>query len=629
VSGARKLLIAALVLLAGALAWPVAAQHQVTEPSANVPPLPTGEGTLHGRVSHDDGRGLAHVDVALYALAPDGRPGIGGTKTDAEGRFVFEGVSNASGVVYLVGVRYGEIPFGQRAAFAPGAQDLSMELRVSDPVADASALLVMQTVVQTEWIGAQLFVQVVHHLRNPDDRVLYVPEAGREATKPLFRAALPTDASDFLDGQSGMGSGLSRDGDTLTFWGPVYPGDQEVRYGFLLDGPGANEATDTLAFALPFPAGSGEVSLLVPESDPIPHGERIPKAFVTEEETGTRLRRFDLGGVGPNEEIALAVELPESSADAEQLSITRADLWIDHDDTAMRVNADYTLRVNTPIRLLAEPGASLMHIALPPGAEFLGLSASARARGVVADDAGGLSVRGPIPHGESSLGFKYRIAVEAGAPRLDLHFDRSVAQLNVLVADNGVVIETDRLHRRRPFKQGTRVYLHNEAFQIASDETISIVLTPLTASGLPRGVALACGLAAAALATFVLVGPLRASGSAGDAGGVVETALSVERASLYDSIHDLDHDYETGKLEPADFERMRAELRAEAVELLREERRTLAGAVAPPEASGAADREMAAAPASSCPGCAGVTDARWQFCSHCGHDLRTSRESSG
>ena len=40
-----------------------------------------------------------------------------------------------------MGVRYGEIPFGQRAAFAPGALDLSVELSVSDPVTDASPLI--------------------------------------------------------------------------------------------------------------------------------------------------------------------------------------------------------------------------------------------------------------------------------------------------------------------------------------------------------------------------------------------------------------------------------------------------------------------------------------------------------
>jgi len=617
-SCAHWLPIAVLALLGSSAALPSAAQHQVTGPSADAPRLASGDAMLSGRVLHADGRVLADLDVALYALAPDGRPGIGGTKTDAEGRFRFENISGATGIVYLVGVRYGEIPYAQRAEFAAGETDLSVDFTVSDPLEDASALLVMQTRVQTEWIGAQLFLQVVHDLRNPDDRVLFVPEAARKDAAPVFSAALPKGARDFIDRQSGLGGGLIQEGEKLSFWGPVYPGDQEIRYGFLLDGPDPGQAANALDFVLPFPAGSGQVSLLVPESDPPPRGDRIPQIFVPEQAGESQLARYDLGGVGPGGEIAISLELAESSADADRLSITRADFWIDHDDTLMRVTAEYTLRVDSPSQLLARPGESLMHIALPEGAEFLGLSGVARSIGVVANDSGGLDLRGPIRHGESSLGFKYQVPVDAEAARLDLHFDRAVAQLNVLVADNGVAIETDRLHRRRPFKQGTRVYLHNQAYQIAAGESLAVVLRPLMQRGIPRRLALASGLAAAALAAFLLVGPLRQPTPEAGTEPESETALSVERESLYDSIRDLDHDYETGKLERAEFERMRRDLRAEAVDLLRQERRALANATPP---------ALPTDEAVACPDCGEGVAATWQFCSRCGHDLRSGGDA--
>jgi hypothetical protein len=223
----------------------------------------------------------------------------------------------------------------------------------------------------------------------------------------------------------------------------------------------------------------------------------------------------------------------------------------------------------------------------------------------------------------SSLGFRYRVPVRGEAARLYLHFERPVELLNLLVADIGVAIETNRLHRRRPFKQGTRIYLHNEAFQLAAGETVEIVLRPIARPGLPPSVSVAGGLAAAALAALFLIGPLRRAGAGNELVETGETALSVERASLYDSIRDLEHDHETGKVETADFQRMRADLRAEAIDLLRQERM---GEARPSSAPGS---PLASQEAGGCPACREPVETDWRFCSHCGHDLRPQRGGAG
>ena len=86
-----------------------------------------------------------------------------------------------------------------------------------------------------------------------------------------------------------------------------------------------------------------------------------------------------------------------------------------------------------------------------------------------------------------------------------------------------------------------------------------------------------------------------------------QSALSIQREALYETIRDLDHDFETGKITETDHQEMREALRERAVELLRRE---------------SAGDSPADAP--RCPGCDGEIDASWTFCSRCGARLGAS-----
>lgn len=144
---------------------------------------------------------------------------------------------------------------------------------------------------------------------------------------------------------------------------------------------------------------------------------------------------------------------------------------------------------------------------------------------------------------------------------------------------------------------------------------------------------MALAVAAAAVAALFLMAPLRgATRSEQEADGQLER-IREEREAVYDSISDLDHDFETGKVEAADYEAMRAEFLAQAIELMRAERGDGAGA-SQAEAAGAA-RTVASsgvAPVTApsgdvpvtgtfCPACGERIDERWRFCSHCGGAL--------
>ena len=131
----------------------------------------------------------------------------------------------------------------------------------------------------------------------------------------------------------------------------------------------------------------------------------------------------------------------------------------------------------------------------------------------------------------------------------------------------------------------------------------------------------AAALALAGLAAFFMVSPLR--GRTGPSPAVVSSELALERAILYESIHDLDHDYETGKLDDADFRVLREELRADAIALMREER-----LAASKDSGGAAGLRIVAGPESAptCPGCGIAIEDSWSFCSGCGSGLEAGQE---
>jgi hypothetical protein len=93
-----------------------------------------------------------------------------------------------------------------------------------------------------------------------------------------------------------------------------------------------------------------------------------------------------------------------------------------------------------------------------------------------------------------------------------------------------------------------------------------------------------------------------------------------ERELIYTTIRDLEHDFETGKLTQSDYDRTRLELRARAVELLREERAGVA-ADETPKPTGGVER--------FCHHCGAQVATTWHFCSACGTRLDDASKARG
>lgn len=289
--------------------------------------------------------------------------------------------------------------------------------------------------------------------------------------------------------------------------------------------------------------------------------------------------------------------------------------------------------------LAGTPDAPLLRVSIPAGATLQGVAPEAESLGLIPRDEGGFDIVGPIGPDTTSLGYSYRMPARTEGIDLDMRFPGAVETLNVLVADTGLALESSRLHNRRPFRSGTRNYLHREAFNVGADEIIDLELVPIGTTDLPRNASIALAIAAAAAGAFFLAAPLRTASRSESEEESPQSQIQAERKAIYTAIRDLDHDFETAKLEASDYTQLREELRTQAIDLLRAERDATDSARPPQvtdQSAAAPSRPHAhsvGAPAAAtgryCPSCGKGVAASWRFCSHCGGVLNPAEESGG
>jgi hypothetical protein len=293
--------------------------------------------------------------------------------------------------------------------------------------------------------------------------------------------------------------------------------------------------------------------------------------------------------------------------------LEEARVFLELDDAALLVRAEQRLRVTGEAPVAAPPGEALLALPIPPGAQEVRFDRGAFELGLAADGHGGAALEGPLPPGESTLELAYHLPADPRAGTvLDLRFGTRLPLLSVFVADTGVRLESERLHRRRPVATTDRTFAHLEAFEVGPEETVRLAVAPLERAARPPRALLygVVALAAAAAAAF-LGAPLRGGRGAVPAEIEAEGAGRREREAVYAALRDLEHDHETGKVADADYAMMRQELRARAAALLREE-----------EARGAPAARPESLPSTLyCVACGAVARSGDRFCAHCGARL--------
>jgi hypothetical protein len=559
--------------------------------------VPAGSATVRGRVIRDgESAGVGGVPVVLYALPPSGIPGLRSLVTDDAGAFAFESIGNDPATVYLLGARYAEIPFGVRFSFELGELERQIDIPITRATSDASGTKVGDVQIELEEGCVNLTVRESHQLDNPSTHTIYIPEADRDGREPILRVSLPAGASDF---QSGLDNDLIKDGDTLTFWGPLRPGEQKIEFSYDIAGP-----AEAFELSRSFPSGARRLVLV-----DRPGGPRLTQSGAED------------AAILPGTSIALRVERTADRDAAGRISALEARIWLELDGAAITVEQQFTLAVEGSTPLLAGSGPPLLCMTLPTGADDLRFSTETLAKGLSRDSSGALALRGPLPPGETEIALHFLLPIERTDPFFSQVMPLDVSLLTILIADTGVVAETSRLHQRRPIRTPDRSYLHLEAFEIPAGESIDLQLRPLEARrSLPKSATTGVVFAAAALAIGFLIAPLRRAGSETSVPPSAASLAADQRSSVLAAIHGLDEDFEIGKVSEADHREMRQTLRAEAVELLRTERAALAAAAHPDSAGDSAMR--------SCPSCDTEAGADARFCSQCGVSLDDKQATS-
>jgi hypothetical protein len=399
-----------------------------------------------------------------------------------------------------------------------------------------------------------------------------------------------------------------RDGEVL-FWGPIYPGEQDLSFSYALPASG-----ESIEIDLAFPSGAERTEVLVPAGGPAPVGahliEKEPKTL-----DGRAFRVFEGPALGPDEHLALSLERPEARVDPDALGLAEARLILNIDDAALEVRESHVLKVDGDVGVTAGPGESLLQIPLPETSQNVRFGSDTAGLTVKPLPQGGLEVGGVAPPGESTVKVDYRIPVNGNSVDLVRSFERRLPLLGIYLADTGRLNpQSDRLHLRRPVRTGDLTYIHLEAFSVVPGEEVALrISTRPPSRGTSRGGVMAFVLLASLLSCALLISPLLGRDLGTEDTEAEELPSVRERESIYSAIRDLEHDHETGKITEADYTSMSNELRARAVALLRREREGTSAA----EESGGPPR---------CPSCSVEVGAGDRFCSRCGAALAGSPE---
>jgi hypothetical protein len=497
--------------------------------------------------------------------------------------------------------------------FAAGERQREVEVRVHEVAADARGAVPRELRVRLDWLGDRLVASESLAVSNPGARTLFVAPPERGHAAPALTLGLPAGARNVSGPLGLLPEGVEVAGATLRWFGPLFPGDNELSIVYEVP---VREGAVRLDRSVPAPL---RVALLVPVGGP----EAVAPGLAAGEPTmegGRSYRSFS--GELRDGRLALSLTVPPARSDPSAVSLAEVRVIGELDAAAFVGREEHVIAVAGDTPVVAAGDAPLVRIPLPRDASDLRFAAPESGTRLLPLEDGALGVLGPLAPGETVLEVRYRIPAGGEAFTLERRFGAHLPLLSVYLADTGrLAVDSDRLHRRRPIKTPDRTYLHFEAFEVAPDERPALrIASRPPRRELPRTATLAVVGAVAALAALALAAPLRREpGAAATAAALDVDPERPARDALYEALRDLEHDFETGKLEATDYERMRAELRGRALDLLEAERREEAAPGAAEAGVAAASPETGAAP--GCSACGHAPAPGDRFCARCGARL--------
>jgi len=286
----------------------------------------------------------------------------------------------------------------------------------------------------------------------------------------------------------------------------------------------------------------------------------------------------------PGQTQTLDFKVYEQSSDASQVHMTSLQWVVTRSAGVWRVQQLATVANPTEFVVLVPPPAPApLGMGLASGHGPLDTMMGRLPDGVMEHDSIA-EVRGPIFPGDEGFSFQVEYDVEAkGDFATEIAIPSAVENFTLYVQDFGVDVEAGELHPARPARQDDQIYQSFIGFDLPAGTRLPVhirVLPP--AQPWPQSlVILLAALGAGALLFYVAAPVVREALR----GARAEQSLEPEspaKAALAAALADLEHDFETGKLSAEDRERLRADLRREAIAALARERS--AGAAPPPPA---------------------------------------------
>ena len=182
---------------------------------------------------------------------------------------------------------------------------------------------------------------------------VFVREDERADAEPIFHTRLPQAASDVSTPLGALPQGLEIEGREVRFWGPVYPGGQELEFGYELP------AQPELRLGREFPTGAARVVILADADGPriaAPGLARAPAEDRTID--GRPYRALAVGPLAAGAALALRIELPATPAPP--IALVRSRIWLEVDDAAVVADEQNVLAVEADAPLRATSDAPLL-----------------------------------------------------------------------------------------------------------------------------------------------------------------------------------------------------------------------------------------------------------------------------
>ena len=199
-----------------------------------------GSGVIEGRIVNGTtgGSSVADQDITLTTYLNEAEVDAITTKTDAEGRFVFDGLSTEPDYSYEVVITFQEAEYySEWLSFDEGETSKSTGVTVYDATTSDEAIKVAMshTIIYVDDQGSLWFEEYFLFVNEADRTYIGSKEVVTGGTKETLRFSLPAEATELQPGSGLMTCCVFDSEDGFVDTMPVLPGSKEVAYSYTVD----------------------------------------------------------------------------------------------------------------------------------------------------------------------------------------------------------------------------------------------------------------------------------------------------------------------------------------------------------------------------------------------------------